>query len=42
LDEAAKHGPDSVYLVTARQMVEYGAIKGIVVGTQAIEIGNKH
>jgi hypothetical protein len=32
LEEAAKHGPESVYIVSASKMVELGAISGIVSG----------
>ena len=41
LDEAAKHGPDSVHVVSAQEMVEYGAIKGVVSGGRVIKVGQK-
>jgi hypothetical protein len=41
LAEAAKHGPDSLHLVMAGEMVEFGAIKGIVSEGQVTSIGSK-
>ncbi|MFO0994417.1 MAG: hypothetical protein U1E67_21090 [Hyphomicrobiales bacterium] len=38
---AHKHAGDSIYEVTADEMVDYGAIKGTVSGTKVIRTGNK-
>lgn len=41
LAEAAKHGADSVYPVTAWDMAEHGAIKGVLSGGKIVATSNK-
>lgn len=42
LDIARKHAGESIYEVTADEMVDYGAIRGTVSGTTVIRTGSKH